>query len=176
MYRFIVILVLVQTVFSGGCADVTSITRNTTREVVLDSKAKTYVSVPTDGRYGQQTYKGSGRVAAGIVFEAFSSRMLHVDMADTKEYFDQALNHARSGGYHYLVVPKIAHWEDRNTAWSGRPSKAAINIRIVNVGTGDMVDSVVINSRSSMVRMTDPSPEDALPGPVHEYVNSLVFK
>ena len=175
MYQFIAFLVLIPATFFAGCADVTTITRNTSSEVVLDSKAKTYVSVPADGQYAQKIYAGSGRIAAGIVLAEFSTKMLHVDITDKKEYFDQALNHARRQGYQYLVVPKITHWEDNNTALSGLPSKATINIRIVDVITGDMIDSVVIDSRSSVVRMTDASPEDALPEPIRKYVNSLQF-
>ena len=174
MYQFIAVLVLTLTTLFAGCADVTSVTRDTPSEVVLDSKAKTYVSVPPDGQYAQQTYAGSGRIAAGIVLAEFSTKILNVDISDKKEYFDLALNNARRQGYQYLIVPKITHWED-NTVLSGQPSKATINIRIVDVITGDIIDSVVIDSRSSVVRMTDASPEDALPEPIREYVNSLQF-
>ena len=175
MYQFITVLVLTLTALFTGCADVTSVTRDTPREVVLDSKAKAYVSVPPDGQYAQQTYTGSGRITAGIVLAEFSTKMLNVDIADKKEYFDLALNNARRQGYQYLIVPKITHWEDSNTVLSGQPSKATINIRIVDVITGDIIDSVVIDSRSSVVRMTVASPEDALPEPIREYVNSLQF-
>ena len=174
MYQFITVLVLTLTALFTGCADVTSVTRDAPREVVLDSKAKTYVSVPPDAQYAQQAYTGSGRVAAGIVLAEFSTKMLNVDIAGKKEYFDLALNNARRQGYQYLIVPKITHWED-NDVLSGQPSKATISIRIVDVITGDIIDSVVIDSRSSVVRMTDASPEDALPEPIKKYVNSLQF-
>lgn len=175
MSRLNSIILLCVTLFISGCADVTSISRNNARDVFLAENEKTYVSIPDDGRYGEQIYTGSGRIVAGVVLSAFSSRMLHVDISDGNESYDQAINSARKGGYRYLIVPKITHWEDRNTAWSGRPSKASISIRIVDVSTGQMIDSVVIDTRSSVVRMTDPSPEDALPKPVQEYVNSLRF-
>lgn len=174
MYQFIAVLVLTLTTLFTGCADVTSVTRDAPREVVLDSKAKAYVSVPPDAKYAQQSYAGSGRIAAGIVLAEFSTKMLNVDIADKKEYFDLALNNARRQGYQYLIVPKITHWED-NTVLSGQPSKATINIKIVDVITGDIIDSVVIDSRSSVVRMTDASPEDTLPEPIQGYVNSLQF-
>ena len=175
MYKFIAVLIFIFTSVTSGCADVTSITRETPREIVLDSKAKAYVSVPPDGQYEQQVYAGSGKTAAGIVLAAFSTKMLHVDIADKKGYFDQALSHARREGYRYLIAPKITHWEHSNVALSGRPSKASINIRIFDVKTGDMIDSVIINSHSSVVRMTAPPPEDILPEPVQAYVNTLDF-
>jgi hypothetical protein len=174
MYQFITVLVLTLTALFTGCADVTSVTRDAPREVVLDSKAKAYVSVPPDAQNAQQAYTGSGRIAAGIVLTEFSTKMLNVDIAGKKEYFDLALNNARRQGYQYLIVPKITHWED-NDVLSGQPSKATISIRIVDVITGDIIDSVVIDSRSSVVRMTDASPEDALPEPIQKYVNSLQF-
>lgn len=169
------VLLFLFILFFSGCADVSSITRNESRSFSLDSKARTYVTIPSDGQYGQQTYTGSGRITAGIVHGAFSTRMTQVDIADKYESYENAINTAISRGYQYLVFPKITHWEDRNTAWSGRPSKASINIRIIDVTTGDILDSVLINSRSSVMRLTDPSPEDALPEPVQQYVNSLMF-
>jgi uncharacterized membrane protein len=175
MYQFVAVFVLILTTFFAGCADVTSITRDAPREVVLDSKANAYVSVPPDGHYEQQVYAGSGRIAADIVLTAFSKKMSHVDIADKKEYFEKALNHARTEGYQYLIVPKITHWEDSNAVLSGRPSKATINIRIVDVKTRDTIDSVVIDSRSSMLNVTNAPPEDALPEPIQAYVNSLEF-
>jgi uncharacterized protein YceK len=176
MNKFLLLITILMLTFISGCADVTKVTRNEAREVALNSKAKTYVSIPADGRYGEQQYTGSGKIAAGIVLGAFSTKMLHVDIGEKYEAFDNALGTAKTGGYQYLISPKIIHWEDRNTAWSGRPSKASINIRIIDVASGDMIDSVVIDSRSSVMRMTDPSPEDALPAPIQEYVDSLTFK
>ena len=79
------IAVVLAYVFLSGCADVTSVTRNENRDVVLDSSAKAYVSIPEDGAYGDQVYSGSGRTAAGIVLGAFSTKMLHVDIADNYE-------------------------------------------------------------------------------------------
>ena len=99
MYQSNAVLVLILAAFFAGCADVTTITRNTSGEVVLDSKAKTYVSVPPDGQYAQKIYEGSGRIAAGLVLAEFSTKILHVDFADNMEFFDQARNHARKQGY-----------------------------------------------------------------------------
>ena len=160
----------------SACADVTHIRRNDSRDFVLDSNSRTYISVPRDGSYGAINYNGSGTITAGIVLAAFSLQMTEVEIGDHQQTFEDALAFARKENYEYLIVPKILHWEDRNTAWSGRPSKASINLAIVDVRTGNKIDSVVIDARSSAVRMTDPSPEDALPGPVEDYVQSLTFR
>ena len=172
---FAAISVLFLSMFITACSDVTSITRSDAGEVVLNSSAKAYVSIPADGKYEQEIFTGSGRIAAGIVLGAFSTKMQHVDLADNKAYFSKAMEAARKGGYQYLITPEIIHWENRNTAWSGRPAKASISIKIVDVKTGEVIDSVVIQSRTSMVRVTDPSPEESLPPPVQEYVDSIKF-
>ena len=162
--------------FLIGCADVTSISRNESKVVKLNPNSKTYIGIPKDGQYGSIHYAGSGRTVAGIVMSAFARKMFNLQIADHHETFEQALKSAKNKKYVYMIYPEITHWEDRNTAWSGRPSKASIVIRIVDVPSGKIIDSAVINARSSAFRMTDPSPEDALPEPVGQYVNSFVFE
>ena len=141
----------------------------------IDSKAKCYITVPKDGSYGKNIYLGSGSIVSGIVLSAFSLNILNIDIADRTQTFDEALAYAKNHNYKYLISPKILHWEDRSTSWSGRPSKASIRIIVTDVGTGSIIDSVVIDARSSSARMTDPDPEDAWPKPVGEYVDSLIF-
>lgn len=168
-------LIVVIILSLSGCADVSVVKRNDARSFTLDSKAKTLLTIPDDRSYGNTVYKGSGSMVSGIVFAAFSVKIMNIDLADRTQPFDAALNYARNNNYEYLISPKILHWEDRNAAWSGRPSKASIRVIIVDVKTGDMIESAIIDARSSSWRMTDPAPEDALPKPVREYVNTLSF-
>lgn len=170
-------LTIISILLLTGCADVKNIKHNEDKDVVLDSKAKTYITIPEDGRYGNGIiYSGSGAIVSGIVLSAFSMKIMTLDLAEKTQSLDEALTYARNQSYDYIISPTILHWEDRNTAWSSRPSKASIRIIVVDVKTGNMIDSAVIDARSSSVRMTDPSPEDALPKPVTDYVNSLSFK
>jgi hypothetical protein len=173
MKKLISSLAILSILLVTGCADVSTVKRNDTRTASLDSKARTFITIPEDGSYGRTVYKGSGSTVSGIVLSAFAVKLLNIDLADKTLSFDDALTYARIQGYRYLISPKILHWEDRNAAWSGRPSKASIRIIIVDVKTGDVIESTVIDARSSSWRMTDPAPEDALPKPVAEYVSSL---
>lgn len=173
IYSLLVSLVLVLT----SCADVTAVKRSNSNTPSLDSKAKTYITIPEDGRYGNGIiYSGSGNTVSGIILSAFSLKLMNIDLADGTQSRDEALAFAKSHGYAYLISPKILHWEDRNAAWSGRPSKASIRIIITDVASGKNIDSAVIDARSSSVRMTDPAPEDALPKPVDDYVSTLSFR
>ena len=158
----------------SGCADVSTVQRHD-QDAYLHPKAATYVAIPQDGRFGEIVYMGSGTTVAGIVVAGFSGKLPNIRLGERYQPYEVAFRYAQDSNFHYLIVPTILHWEDRSTAWSGRPSKSSIRIVISDVGTGEIVDSAVIDSRSSKVRMTDPSPEDGLPKPVAEYVNSLQY-
>lgn len=168
------ILALVSLVMLAGCSaryNVTDLGGDSTAS--LEPGSSVYVVVPADGQYGNDTYSGSGQTVAQSVAKAFATYSSNVEIAGRMNTSrDEALEYARQQGIDYVVVPAIAHWEQRATEWSGKPSRMAIRISIYN-SDGRLIDSSAIEGRSRIMSFTSTSPESLLRDPLNGYVKKL---
>jgi hypothetical protein len=139
----------------------------------LDRTKGLYVTVPQDGAYGTTVSFGSGQIVAQAVADAFSGVGARVHIAERAVGKDQSIVAAKSLNASYLVMPAIVHWEQRATEWSGRPSRMAIRLSIIDVTTGDEVTSSAIEGRSRIVSFTSTTPESLLRDPLARYVRGL---
>lgn len=139
----------------------------------LRSDASAYVALPEDGRFESIPYPGSGRQTSLVVCEAFSKHLVKVEPAPEILPFDQNLQRAKTGSFDYLVVPKILHWEDRATEWSGKSDRIHLELRIVNVTTAETLAVESITGKSKWATFGGDSPEDLLKVPIHSHVDSL---
>jgi hypothetical protein len=165
--------ILLMVLLLSACADSHQLMRMGGNLRKLDPNGTVYVSVPSDGRYGQTTYYGSAQNVVQIVVLAFSQYSERVESGYEHQEFDASLDAARKLGAMYLVVPTILDWEDRATEWSGIPDKASIKLAVVDVGTRETVDSVIIKGKSGLATFGGDHPQDLLPKPVSEYVKSI---
>lgn len=139
----------------------------------LDPAAPLYVAVPEDGAYGETVYQGSGQLVTQAVASAFSARAGTVAVADQHVDRQTAMEQAAATGARYLVWPTIVHWEARATEWSGRPSRMALRVTIIDVESSRQVDSTAIEGRSRRMTFTSTSPEALLKEPLQQYVDGL---
>ncbi|MDT8404538.1 DUF4823 domain-containing protein [Sulfuriflexus sp.] len=167
------VLFFVMAVLLSSCADNHQLMRMGGNLPKLDQGGVVYVSVPGDGRYGQTIYYGSGQNTAQIVVLAFSQHLKRVESGHEYQDFNASLGVARKIGAMYLVAPTILEWEDRATEWSGIPDKASIKLTVTDVSTGATLDSVILKGKSGLATFGGDHPQDLLPRPVGEYVNSL---
>jgi hypothetical protein len=160
-------------VFLVGCTDTHNIKRADGSAVVLERSATAYVSVPMDGRYGQTMYPDSGRTTAFEVTRAFSPLLTKTTQGNVYMNRERALEEARAGDYTYLVHPEILHWEDRATEWSGLPDKIKVQVSVIDVASGEVVDSAVIEGKSKWATLGGDHPQDLLESPLTDYARSL---
>ncbi len=139
----------------------------------LDKQKAVYVTVPRDGVHESKPYLGSGQIVAQTVAAAFSRAAARVHIAEKQLTNEEAIAFARGLSAGYVVVPTIAHWEQRATEWSGRPSKMAIRVTILDAMTGDPISQTSIEGRSRIVSLTSTSPESLLRDPLAQYVSGL---
>jgi hypothetical protein len=139
----------------------------------LSPTSRIYVAMPVDGAYEEKTYLGSGRTAAQAVAAAFAKHGSAVTLADTPAAREQTITAARSAGAQYAAIPVISHWEPRATEWSGRPSRMAIALSMVDVVNGTTLSNTELSGRSRIMSITRTSPESLLREPVQKYVDSL---
>ncbi len=142
--------------------------------VTLDKAKAVLIAIPADGAYGGKPYLGSGQMVAQQVAAAFARYAQKVDMAPSNAADRTALvDAAKKGGFGYIVMPVIAHWEHRATAWSGIPSRASVGVSVLDGQTGDKLQSSSLEGRSRIVSWTSTSPESLLPDMITGYVNAL---
>lgn len=139
----------------------------------LKQEDSVYIVVPADGKYGDFVYQGSGQTTAQVIKTAFLKHLNRVETSVDVEKFEEGLEKAKSQGFTCLVRPTILHWEDRATEWSGKPDKVEVKINVVDVGSGDILDSVVIKGKSRWATFGGDHPQDLLPEPINNYVSSL---
>ena len=139
----------------------------------LDSKGSALVTIPSDGRFGQQTYAGSGATTAKAVEAALAPRLARVEVTDAPISAPEALTRARARGARYLVVPEIVNWEDRATEWSGKPDHVAVDLTVRDVASDTVLHRVVIKGASSWWTFGGDHPAELLPRPINEYVRQI---
>ena len=132
----------------------------------LRSNTLALIVVPTDGAFEQIKYPGSGRQVARVVATAFAGQGVRVDLIESNQT-------ARLEEADYLVTPRIAHWEDRATEWSGRSDRIEIELRTQRARDGMMLNLGSVEGKSRWGTLGGDSPEDMLEKPINEYVHWL---
>jgi hypothetical protein len=139
----------------------------------LSSTSRIYVALPADGAYEAKVYAGSGRMTAQAVAAAFAKHGSAVSIGDVPATRSQAIDAARAAGAQYAAITVISQWEPRATEWSGRPSRMAIALSMVDVASGVVVSNSELSGRSRIVSFTRTSPESLLREPVQKYVDAM---
>lgn len=156
----------------GGCGDSRYVSSLEPAEQ-LSTAAIVYVSIPTDGRFGQINYVGSGYRAADVITGAFSRHAARVEVGDRVEQLEEAQASAQGLGAAYVIVPEIRHWEDRETKWSYMADRAEVKVTVHDAQSGQTLASAVISGKSSHVKFGTAPPQAVLVEPLNDYVDSL---
>lgn len=138
----------------------------------LNSKKSVLISVPKNGRYETTVYENSGEMTADIISNAFSNYSSKV--AVTKDcQGSNCLKLASNKKHGYYVEPKILHWEDRATEWSGKLDRIEVEISIYDIKTQKKLDSSSFKASSKWASFGGDHPQDLLHDPIMKYVRSL---
>lgn len=156
-----------------GCAASYRSSPLTTRSEPLNRDLAVYVAIPADGGYGAKVSMGSGQMAAQSLARALTENGIKVSLGAAVEQPEKSLISARNSGAGYVADLVLTNWENRATAWSGRPSRLSTSVRIRNAATGETVDASTLDSRSRYITLTSTSPESLLLGSMRGYVNVL---
>ena len=142
--------------------------------VRLDASKNVFVSVSPDGQYGSKTYPGTGRTVAQKTAAAFSRYVRRVEVGGgPASSRDELLAAARNAGAGYLVIPSITHWEQRATEWSGIPSRVSMSLTVVDTQTGAEVRSAMLESRSAVMTMIRPNPDNLAQEMIDQQVSAF---
>ena len=166
------ILLIVASIVLAGCAakyDQISLSNPDTK---FSKEGPIIIATPADGFYETKEYRSSGRMTALAVRSAFVRQSSNTKIAqDCKEL--ECLKERYPNKFQYYVIPKILHWEDRATEWSGIPDKLEVQLSIYEQGTWKEIASTLIKGKSKWATFGGDHPQDLLPAPLNNYVESL---
>ncbi len=155
-----------------------SCTASYNQQILQDATSKlergkgVFISTPKNGLYGKIEYKNSGKMTANAVKAAFSRFSNSVYISEECLGLE-CLKAAPTAKYAYYVVVEILHWEDRVTEWSGIPDRIEVKISVNEVASGSEISSTVIKGTSKWATFGGDHPQDLLPEPINNYVQSL---
>ncbi len=161
-------------VFVVACASKQTIQSDASGGAKLDPAQTAFVTTPENGRYGAQIYHGSGGTTAQIIAGAFARYLKDVHVGHRHQNRDEAIASAREECAEILIEPRILHWEERATEWSGLPDRISVLVAVIDVQSGTEIDRATIDGRSSWWTLGGDHPQDLLPKPAKEYARTLV--
>jgi hypothetical protein len=144
----------------------------TSPNIKLERGKAVLIATPKNGAYDKKEYQASGRqtaIAVQSAFARFSDRVVVSSRCSDLP----CLQSEGAGGYTYFVVPEILHWEDRNTEWSGMPDRVEVKIVVADSRSNTEVASIVISGKSKWATFGGDHPQDLLPEPIKQYIESL---
>lgn len=158
--------------FVTGCASTYKHRELQPVEAKLDKMKGVIISLPKAGRYGDIHYQNSGIMTAGAIKAAFSKHASKVDLVNNCNA-EICLNSIDTEIYGYYVMPKILHWEERATEWSGKSDRIEVQIVIYDAITKKELANSSYTGKSKWATFGGDHPQDLLPDPTNEYVNGL---
>lgn len=135
-------------------------------------KNKTFgIATCEDGFYNTEIYENSGRTVANIIKQELTPYSKRVTIYKKNEILDDFTAEELATN-DYIVIPKILHWEDRATAWSGRPDKLEITITIYDSKKKPLA-SANISGKSASMTLGTTDPSELLSKPLKEWLLTL---
>ncbi|MFQ2366835.1 DUF4823 domain-containing protein [Aeromonas enteropelogenes] len=169
------LLLLTGVLLIVGCADSHSLNvSKSDNNVQLNPDSTVYIALSQDGRYGNHNYSGSGIMVSQIIKGELVTLLNNVIIANGFEDYNSALNFAAVRKFDYLVYPTILHWEDRATEWSAKADKVKIKIVVVDVKSGAVIKSGIIEGKSGLATFGGDKPQDLLPEPIKKFLSSML--
>ena len=152
-----------------GCASTYTMNVLKTPDTKLNPSYSVVVATPENGHFGSANYRGSGEMTARAFKNGFLKYSNGVEVLPKKES-PEALAALTDT---YYVEPKILHWEERATEWSGMRDKIEIKVNVYNAGSSDPFSSVIFTGRSKWLTFGGDHPQELLPTPVSNYLETL---
>lgn len=127
-----------------------------------------------DGGFGQKTYVDSGSTFTKVIASELSPFAGRIDFAQTDE-----LSEFHDPDTDYVIVPKIYHWEDHATNWSGIPDILKASIDVYDAHKNDdnetpaRIAFLKIDATSQWATLRNRPPYAMLDEPLREFFEKI---
>jgi hypothetical protein len=161
--RHVTTILCLSLLFLAGCSHKYKTDTYNPPAALLSSNASAYIMVAKNGTYSSRTYAGSGKTVSQQTQAALARFLARVDMAPANENRAAAFREARKNAYDYVFEPVILHWEDRATAWSGKPDRISVKLVVWDPQTEEVVSTGIEKASSKWGTLGGDHPQDLLP-------------
>ena len=123
-------------------------------------------------------------VVAEVAFDRFVEYFPYVRRARSAIGLDEARAEAIAAGAHYLLYTRFAHiddaintleeWEEQEDFDRVGLDRAVIQMMLIELNTGFLVDTTTIYGRGGLLTFYDEKPENLIGLPLEQYARSLL--
>lgn len=124
-------------------------------------------------------------IVAQESFNAFIEYFPRLSRSSTPLGYEEALSAARTAGADYLLYTRFAQGNDRIGNWDEFKSRkdtgarigvdrGSIHLMLVEVGTGQLIDTANIRNRGGFLRFYNTKPEDMIRPAMRDYARRLL--
>ena len=135
--------------------------------------AKIYVGMCGDAQFEGKRYPLSGEITTKAIVAALSEHTKNVHSAPSAASRTRSVTAAHLKGADYLIQPTIVHWEEHNTQWSGKEDMLTVKLELVQVPSGETLDTLEFKGKSKWATFGGDSVRDLLPKPLEHYAKAL---
>lgn len=164
--------VIVATTLVSGCADKFRTDSYSPPTSAISPAAKALIVTSENGSYNGKPYANSGNMLTTQVEIAITSHFAQTSVTAEKDVA-AALAQARSNAIEYVIEPKILHWEDRATEWSGRPDRITIKLVVWDAKSGEAIATSLESASSKWATFGGDHPQDLLPKLLASWSNKV---
>ncbi len=171
MYKIFSVLLVVMLV--TGCASKYRVDSMSAPTQKIDTTATFYLALSKDGQYNGANYAASAEAVNRSIERELTIIGATVVGASNVETLNEALSQASINDAEYLFLPRIIHWEDRVTEWSGRPDRITMAYSIYSADTSEKLISATISASSKWATFGGDHPQDLVPKTVQDFLNNV---
>lgn len=140
---------------------------------VLQGNETVFIALPQDGVFEGHTYVSSGRYVQEYFYDNVLRYADNVINATQPLSLAEAQEEAKTQKADVLIYPRIVHWEDRNTPWSGLRDKVRINVQVYSLAGNKVLDKTSLYATNRWLTFVNAAPQNRLKTIIDPYVQSL---
>jgi hypothetical protein len=156
-----------------GCVSTYEVNNMVSAKQKLKPGGSSYIAIPSDASFEGEAYPGSGNKTALALGSALKPHTQEIKFAPVAASYKESLDAAKSSNADYFFAPRIVHWENRATEWSGKCDRIHIELHTIDARTGETIDVGHFKGVSKWLTFGGDEPEDLLRVPMAQYVNYL---
>jgi hypothetical protein len=137
---------------------------------VISPRDRVVIAIALDGASGNEQQQGSSLSVAQMIEGELARMIESIRIVPIDPFKDTP----EGDSWDVAIVPRIVHWEQRATEWSGVPSKASIRLSVYRKSSPNPVDVRLFETSSGTFAMSRPDLTSMLQEPVSRYLNQIV--
>lgn len=144
--------------------------------VKLPNDSTAYMAYPNNGYDHLHSYPKSAKETLLALNDALKDHFKTLTLASHFQSAQFEYLAARDKKYDYFILPRITNWTDSYTLFTGVADNVAMNIKIYDLRTNQLIDEIHIKSISSKMPGFEKTPIELLHEPLTAIAENLFMQ